>query len=307
MRYASAFAVPFLLAPLFALAGAIAHLVPVADTTLTQNYPSNNLGAVTFCNAGTTQNHTRNRALLRFDLPAAVPEGARILSADLILEVVGEPSEPPESSDFGLRRVLRPWGEGNKVSPANCGSCRGQGSPATAGEATWLSRFAQSTNSWAEPGGTAGIDFAEEMSSATTIYGVGNSPYVFASTPRMIADVQAWIDAPEQNYGWVLASVAEEAALTARRFGAREDPVNTPILRIAYVIQPRLQVAELTGGAFAFQFRALPGHTYEVQRLPLREQSWSTFTNLAAPAEPTVIKVTAPNLEKACLYRLRVW
>ncbi len=306
MHPSSVFAVLVCLAPYSAVAGSIVNLVPVADTTLTQNYPSNNLGAVTFCNAGTTQNHTGNRALMRFDLRAAVPQGARILSVDLILEVVGEPSESPESSDFGIRRVLRPWGEGDKVSPANCGSCRGQGSPATEGEATWLYRFAQSTNSWAGPGGTAGIDFAEEISSATTVYGVGNSPYVFASTPRMIADAQAWVDSPDQNYGWVLASVSEEAALTARRFGAREDPVNTPILQIAYVIQPRLQLAELTSGGFAFQFQAQPGHTYEVQRLPLPEQSWITFTNLTAPAEPAVIKVTAPDQEKACLFRLRV-
>src|SRR5437588_12887492 len=78
----------------------------VADTTLSENWPSNNFGGMTFANAGTTQNFTRNRALFKFDVAASVPAGSKIKSASLVLEVVGKPQDGYNFADFGLHRML---------------------------------------------------------------------------------------------------------------------------------------------------------------------------------------------------------
>ncbi len=48
-------------------------LFPVADATLIELWPSNSMGAGSFINSGTTQNGNSNRALIKFDVAAAVP------------------------------------------------------------------------------------------------------------------------------------------------------------------------------------------------------------------------------------------
>src|SRR5213075_1038028 len=50
-------------------------LQPIADTTLFQVAPGNNLGGAGFFNAGTAGNGNRNRALLRFDFSGSIPTG----------------------------------------------------------------------------------------------------------------------------------------------------------------------------------------------------------------------------------------
>src|SRR6266508_2283551 len=99
----------------FALPAASITLLPVADATLIQVAPSNSMGGAEFFNAGTTQNGTRNRALMQFDVAAAIPPGSRISGAGLWLSVTHQPDEPPAESTFTLRRVLRPWGEGTNA------------------------------------------------------------------------------------------------------------------------------------------------------------------------------------------------
>src|SRR6185436_7163904 len=105
-------------------------LTSVADTTLSQAFPSNNFGAVPFVNAGTTQNFTTNRGLFKFDPTAVVPAGSKIKSARLTLAVTKEPADGFNFADFGLHRILRDWGEGNKITPTNSQNA-GTGAPAT--------------------------------------------------------------------------------------------------------------------------------------------------------------------------------
>ena len=107
------------------------NLPAMADTTLAENYPNNNLGGLTQVNSGVTQNDTRNRGLYRFDVAGVIPGGARILSADLVLEVILVPSGGVPFADFELHRVLQPWGEGSGTS------AKGQGAPALTNEANW--------------------------------------------------------------------------------------------------------------------------------------------------------------------------
>ena len=68
-------------------------LFPVADTTLISTVPDNNNGGQPFFNAGITQNGTTNHGVLRFDLAGQIPPGAKILSADLVVEVTRQPKD----------------------------------------------------------------------------------------------------------------------------------------------------------------------------------------------------------------------
>src|SRR5262245_1386793 len=82
-------------------------ITPSADTALLQHYPSNNFGGMQWFNSGTTQIYTTNRGLLKFDVAAHVPRGAQILSASLVVEVVGQPVDGDTPNSFELHRLLR--------------------------------------------------------------------------------------------------------------------------------------------------------------------------------------------------------
>ena len=48
-------------------------LQPIADTTLIEAAPDNNLSGSTFFNVGTAGNGKRNRGLILFDVTSAIP------------------------------------------------------------------------------------------------------------------------------------------------------------------------------------------------------------------------------------------
>ena len=59
--------------------------------------------------------------------------------------------------------------------------------------------------------------------------------YTWATTPALVADVQAWVSAPATNFGWVI--VGNEAVLeSAKRFESREsaDITRHPTLVVTY-------------------------------------------------------------------------
>jgi len=210
-------------------------LTPVADATLIERAPDNSSGGAGFFNSGTTQVGTRNRALLQFDIASQIPANATITSATLQLQVVHEPSCGLEASTFGIFRVLRPWGEGVNVPIDNAG---GLGAPAMPGDATWNSRFAGTSETWAAPGGMPGTDYVPDLSGAAFIYGVAQSPYDFESTPETVADLQLWLHNPGTNFGWMLISQSEDTPFTARRFGSREDLGHSPTLTVDFDVVP---------------------------------------------------------------------
>jgi len=280
-------------------------LTSVADTTLIETEPGNNLGGAAIVDSGTTQNFTRNRGLFRFDFTGQIPPGSRITKADFVVEVTGQPKEGQNASSFGLHRVLKPWGEGDKTSPDPIHP--GLGAAATAGEATWTHRFAFTTNLWAVPGGAATNDYVPEPSAESFVYGLGDSPYTFVSTPRLVADVQAWVDDPATNFGWMLICQSEEVNFTARRFASREDAGREPDLVIEYV-PPRIDLPAVSNGQFAFAFAAQSNQSYTVEFLPSLSQSnnWSTLTNFAAQPASTNFILSDSITAGQRFYRLRL-
>lgn len=291
---------------LFALQtrAAVFSVVPSADTSLMEIAPTNNNGGQAWLLAGRIQNIQddgyRNRALLKFDL-TSLPTNALILSVALNLEVTRVPAETPAISTFGLRRMLRPWGEGNKVADGSTQQPPGQGRPASAGEATWLSAFFP-TNDWSAPGAAEGTDYSATESSFQSVSGLG--PYNFPSTPELVADVQDWVTHPALNHGWMLRN-DEVAIFTARRFGSREDPDAHPVLNIEYSAPPVINSASHAGGQFVLTFTAWPGQACLVEfRDNLLAGPWQTLTNLGAATTPTLHTVTDSIAEPRRFYRV---
>lgn len=220
-------------------------------------------------NAGTTQNGPRTRALMKFDL-TSFPTNTLVQAATLTVQVTQQPIDGYAFTVFGLHRMFRPWGEGSKRPTSQ----PGQGLPATDGEATWVHAFSP-TNLWSSPGGLIGVDFSPNQSSFQTVYDAANSPYVFPETPEMTDDVKLWIAKPATNFGWMLLCAEEQTIFTARRFGAREDLNNHPILAMQYLVPPVLQIAKTNGYQVAIRFTAWAGHAYTIQyRNSLRSGSW---------------------------------
>jgi hypothetical protein len=280
-------------------------LRPVADTTLIEVAPSNNLGGMAFVNSGTTQNFTRNRGLVRFDLTGSVPAGSWVSNVTLTVEVVGQSVDGFTPADFGVYRMLRAWGEGNKTGDS---AHPGLGASATVNEATWTSPFAVTTNTWTQPGGAAGTDFVATASSQNTIYGVNDSPYDFSSSPALIADVQAWVNQPALNFGWMLICQAEANAFTARRFGSREDSVHPPLLKIEFVPPPSLSGPTVNGDGFAFQLTTRPGEGCSVEFKSdfTAGNDWTTLTNLPATPAGTHYTIEDVITNAHRFYRLRM-
>jgi hypothetical protein len=278
---------------------------PVADTMLSETFASNNFGAMTFASSGTTQNFTKNRALYRFDIAGSLPANSRVLSAFLVIEVVKSPSDGYNFADFGLYRLLRGWGEGNKVTPSSSGNA-GTGAPAGTNEATWLYRFAFSTNTWAAPGGAPGMDYIPSASAVQTVYSLGDSPYTFGPAPAMTGDVQFWLDHPQNNFGWMLICASEETDFTARRFGARENTVYAPYLVINYLVAPRIDKIQRNGTSVSLYFAAHAGQSYVIEfQTKLGVSSWQTLATLDPSGNDTQVVVIDTAQNPSRFYRIR--
>jgi hypothetical protein len=219
-------AIGFLMLPVLFILNLGAETVtnsPVTDTTLFEPNKANNLGSHTNVSAGTTREGLRTRGLFRFDIAGQIPPSATVTSVSLRLTVTRAPTSGGVTSVFELRRVLQPWGEGNKTSS--------QGGVASAGEASWNDRL-KGTATWTIPGGQIGADFSSTVSATAPVAGLGN--VTFVSSPGLIADVQAWVANAGTNFGWVLMSQSEDQDETARRFASREDLDHAPQLVIEY-------------------------------------------------------------------------
>jgi hypothetical protein len=274
------------------------NLQPVADTSLFESDPNNNLGAFTNVPVGTTAVGKRSRGVIRFDL-TVIPTNATVVSASMTIQLVKRPATGAASS-VGLNRLLVPWGEGHG---------NGQiGQPAASGEASWTNRMSPLVP-WATPGGAVGTDFVAQASGS--IPGVDQlGTYVFASTNGLVSDAQMWISNPSTNFGWMLLCQNEGTSATARRFGSRES-ASPPVLTLQYSLTtipppPSLSIPVLQGNQIQFSFDAQANATYVVEaRSALDGSAWATLTNIPSLPNPATIFVSAPvtNANRFCRVR----
>ncbi len=200
-------------------------ITPVRANTLYQSpLPASN-GAGWYCYAGVSTSAFHRRALLAFDVGAAVPAGATITGATLTLTMSRCGTDCFSTIVLDLHRVTADWGEAG----SDAGDPGGQGAEPQEGDATWEHRFWPDVL-WVKPGG----DHAEYPSASAAVGGLGE--YAWGGTAEMAADVQSWLDAPESNHGWILRAPIG-APLHARRFNTREhpDPSTRPRLTITFI------------------------------------------------------------------------
>jgi hypothetical protein len=215
-----------LLAPGFLAVVAWADVVTIGaakDNTLYQSGTgalSNGKGDQFF--SGITAQNKIRRALLQFDVAAAVPAGSTIQSVRLTLQLTNTIAN---TENVSLHRALADWGEGASNAPGQEGS----GGAATTGDATWIHTF-YNGSFWA----TAGGDY--DPSASATLGVAFNGTYTWGSTAAMVADVQTWLDTPGANFGWLIRHDDEVTMSTAKRFASRShfDTTARPALEIDY-------------------------------------------------------------------------
>jgi hypothetical protein len=278
--------------------GATLTNAAVADTTLFEVAPDNNLGrsslavgSVAAAGAG-----ARGRALLRFDL-SAVPSNAVIETASLRFTVIQQPFGAVASS-FGVHRFLKPWTEGTGAG--------NQGVLAQNGETTWRSQFHGSAL-WPQPGSTSGNDYVASSSGNVDVSGLATYA---VSDPGIAVDVRAWVSGAATNHGWIVISDGEGSQRTARRLGSRESLSGAPSLEIQYTVPPadpvpRITSAAKTNNQFEIRFTVPSTYCFEVQfRDSLTSGSWAPLTNICASTADVTAVATNSVAASQRFYRL---
>lgn len=184
-------------------------LQPLKDNTLYQTAAgsvSNGKGTGLF--VGNTNGSVRRRAVLKFNL-SDIPPGATVNSVSLTMSM-SKTNSLNKTSRTRLHKLLKDWGEGTSLATGD----GGQGAPAATGDATWLHTFFN-TQVWQSAGG----DFSPTASAQVDV--VSEGTYTWQSTSQLVGDVQAWVNTPSSNFGWILIG-DETTPATAKRFDSRE-------------------------------------------------------------------------------------
>jgi hypothetical protein len=196
-------------------------LSPLKDNTLYEDSTgqlSNGQGIYFF--DGRTGANLVRRALIAFDL-SSIPTNTTVTGATLSLFLS---QAQGGSQPVSLSAVLQDWGEG----ASNAGDPGGAGTQAAAGDATWLHTF-YNTIFWTTPGG----DFSPSPSATTTV-STANTTYTWSGS-GLVADVQAWVSNPANNFGWIIRGNEAIAGMT-QRFNSRQNSSQQPQLTVTYQV-----------------------------------------------------------------------
>ncbi|MBC7941798.1 MAG: DNRLRE domain-containing protein [Chitinophagaceae bacterium] len=189
----------------------------VQDTSIFNGTPGSDTladGSGDFLWLSVTAEGLNRRMLVKFDV-SSIPPGSVVQQVTVTLYE----SRARDEHNVAVHRLLASWGEG-----ASSAGGQGTGAPAQPGDATWVRRFFPNTP-WANPGG----DFdpvASDVRSVgfpnTTYSWGGNLPQGGGPAPRIVSDVQAWVDNPGSNHGWIFIG-AEDGLQNAKRFESRNN------------------------------------------------------------------------------------
>ena len=196
------------------------------------------------------------RGLIKFNIPAYVPAGATINSVTLTLymDMVAGSGGGTGGGDTTPRTirlfdVTTPWHGGTNGTTGHAGpgfGGTGHGfTPPNPGDPTW-NYASYNTVPWTTPGG----DFISTESADTLVSQTLNAPYTWGSTSKMVADVQSWLNGPN-NYGWLLKNDSEAISQTYRAFytaeGAAEQsvPQFAPKLAVTFTVPEPVGIAAL--------------------------------------------------------------
>lgn len=265
-------------APTFAATVAVTSSADTSIFSVRSNY---NAGASTTFVAGRGNPAGTNsiqHALLKFDLSNAIPANAIVTGVTLQLFETGS-ATLGTSDAFNLHRMLVDWTEGTGID-AN-------GSPALPGEVTWSSRV-YNTIPWGAPGGAPGTDYVATASAGFLLQG-GPSYYFVSSTAELVADVQAWLNSPGTNFGWLLKVEDESPTGTNRRFSSRENPSFAPKLFIDYYVvasSPPILTGVVSNDFFVLSFPTEASARYTIERTGSIGAAWVPLTTFTAPNTP---------------------
>ncbi|MBM4112879.1 MAG: hypothetical protein FJ253_05810 [Phycisphaerae bacterium] len=167
---------------------------------------------------------TLRRSLLHFSLDS-IPARSVVTEVSVVLHADGGQGA---MQPISLHRALSDWGEGSSGADGGFG---GSGAPPEPNDVTWSLRFWPGSP-WTTPGG----DFVETASATLSTPMFGEC---VLSSEALAADVQAWIDDPASNFGWV-GTGNEAVAQTTRRFVSHEGLVaeNHPRLVVTFTPPP---------------------------------------------------------------------
>lgn len=182
------------------------ELAPSKDTMIVEDGEGNlasGQGERIF--SGATRRAGLRRVLMAFNIGAQIPPGSRITRATLTLNVSRAITN---TEPMTLHRVTTDWGEGTSKSSA------GPGASSTPGDATWLHTFFPNQR-WTSGGG----DF--DVVPDATANAPGNGAFTFDSSASLIARIQAWVDQPATNFGWMLVGDEDDSG-SARGIDSRE-------------------------------------------------------------------------------------
>ena len=189
--------------------GATLTLVAVADANLNGAAPTTNYGPVAEANIVRGGAAASERAVFSFDL-SAVPSGATIKSAQLVLTIVNNP---------GLDKTIAV----HRVAQASNRSW-------VESEVTWQQYKAGSN--WTTPGG----DFVAQATDSQAVS--GSAPAGSVVTFQVLADAQSFYATPSTNLGFLVKDSLEPGASTGEHlyFATRENatPDYQPKLVLSY-------------------------------------------------------------------------